>query len=105
MTNDGWNEQVDRKPPAPARRTAPLEFVRWRGTRTTFRVNACERKHLYANPDHGLLYASTLFEDSAGNCRLHYTDMQDTRQTRTFSGRGYAEGALYALVCAGFACE
>lgn len=105
MTNDGRNEQVGRKHPAPARRAAQLEFVQWRGTRTTSCVNAHERKHLYANPDYGWSHASTLFEDSAGNCRLHYTDVQNARQTLTFSGRGYAEGALYALVRAGFACE
>lgn len=105
MNDEAGNTELTKSEARPNKRPVPLEFARWRTTRKTNRVLSGERTHVYAHPEYGWSHTVMLYEDASGNCRLHYTDTHGNQCVRPFSGRGYAEGALYALVCAGFACE
>ncbi len=105
MNDEAGNTELTKAEARPNKLPVPLEFAQWRTTRKTSRVLSDARTHIYEHPEYGWVYHVKLYEDASGNCRLRYTDTYGDQCVRAFSGRGYAEGALYALIRAGFVCE
>lgn len=107
MNDEAGNTELTKSEARPNKLPVLLEFAQWRTTRKTSRVLSGARTHVYEHPYSGWSWSHTvkLYEDASGNCRLRYTDAHGDQCVRVFSGRGYAEGALYALIRAGFVCE
>ena len=104
MNDEAGNTELTKLEARPNKLPIPLEFAQWRSTRRTNRVLSDARTHIYEHPEYGWDCHVKLYEDASGNCRLRYTDTYGDQCVRSFSGRGYAEGALYALIRAGFVC-